>query len=194
MTKENTKSLLLEKGAEIILEKGFNNTGIQDILKAAQVPKGSFYYYFKSKEDFGLDLIDFYANNYTTMMEEYFKDPSTSPINRFKRYVDDWITYFDISNCKGGCPIGNMAQEMGDINESFRIKLKETFDRMKTHISECLREAQEKGEISESLDPDETADFIFDSLEGALLRMKVTKSTTPLKRFYKMISNILTKE
>ncbi len=103
MTKESTRLLLLEKGAEIIIEKGFNNTGIQDILNAAGVPKGSFYYYFKSKEDFGLSLIDFYSNNLSVMMEEYFKDSKKSPLNRFKSFIDDFITYYDLRECKQGC-------------------------------------------------------------------------------------------
>ncbi len=194
MTKESTRLLLLEKGAEIIIEKGYNNTGIQDILNAASVPKGSFYYYFKSKEDFGLSLIDFYSNNLSVMMEEYFKDSKKSPLNRFKSFIDNFITYYDLRECKQGCPIGNMAQEMGDINESFRVKLRDVFDHLKSNIRECLKEAKKLKEISKSIDPDETADFILDSWEGALMRMKVTKDTAPLKRFYKMTKKMLTKK
>ena len=53
---------ILAEGARIIHENGYNNTGIQEILIAAGVPKGSFYFYFKSKEDFGLQLVDFYLD------------------------------------------------------------------------------------------------------------------------------------
>jgi len=58
---DNTKSRLIEIGAEIIHLKGFNHTGIKEILEAAQVPKGSFYHYFESKEDFGLQVIDYFV-------------------------------------------------------------------------------------------------------------------------------------
>jgi len=50
----------LERGAEIIHLKGFNHTGVQEVLRAAGVPKGSFYNYFKNKEDFGLQVIDYF--------------------------------------------------------------------------------------------------------------------------------------
>ncbi|MBI9078040.1 MAG: TetR/AcrR family transcriptional regulator, partial [Desulfatibacillum sp.] len=59
---EDAKTRLLRAAAKIVITKGFNDTGLQEILDAARVPKGSFYFYFKNKEDFGLQLIDFYAD------------------------------------------------------------------------------------------------------------------------------------
>jgi TetR/AcrR family transcriptional repressor of nem operon len=56
--KQDAKERVLETGAAIVHRKGFHNTGIQEILKAAEIPKGSFYFYFDSKEDFGLQLVD----------------------------------------------------------------------------------------------------------------------------------------
>ena len=61
MSKETTKTILLEAGRRIFLEKGYTNSGIETILQAAGVPKGSFYYYFASKEDFGLQVLDRFA-------------------------------------------------------------------------------------------------------------------------------------
>ena len=59
--RQNTRQKILEVGAEIIHLKGYNHTGLQEILQAAGVPKGSFYNYFKNKEDFGLQVIDFFT-------------------------------------------------------------------------------------------------------------------------------------
>ena len=59
--RDNTRNKLIETGAAIIHLKGFNNTGIQEILEAADVPKGSFYNYFRNKEDFGLQVVDFFV-------------------------------------------------------------------------------------------------------------------------------------
>ena len=61
MTKRPTKTRIIAEGAKIIQKNGFNNTGILDVLRAADVPKGSFYFYFKSKEDFGLEVINYLA-------------------------------------------------------------------------------------------------------------------------------------
>jgi AcrR family transcriptional regulator len=78
MRKETTKDRILGHGAQIIHHKGFKNTGIQEILHSAGVPKGSFYFYFKSKEDFGLELIDYYFNFFASMIESHLKGPEVS--------------------------------------------------------------------------------------------------------------------
>ena len=61
MSKEKTKDLLLEAGKKAFLQRGYNNSGIESIVQEAGVPKGSFYYYFASKEDFGMRVLDRFA-------------------------------------------------------------------------------------------------------------------------------------
>jgi TetR/AcrR family transcriptional repressor of nem operon len=100
--KQITKEKILMVGAEIIHRKGFNNTGIQEILKAAGVPKGSFYFYFKSKEDFGLHLIDFFGNFLFSRSEKYLNDSRGSPIERLRLFFDEFLTYFEKNEFKGG--------------------------------------------------------------------------------------------
>jgi len=60
MNSDTTKNRIIQKGAELVYLKGFNNTGIQEVLQAAEVPRGSFYFYFKNKEEFGLCLVDYF--------------------------------------------------------------------------------------------------------------------------------------
>jgi len=79
------------------------------------------------------------------------------------------------------------------MNECFREKLKKALDRIKTKVTECLNEAQERKEISPALDVFETSDFIMSSWQGVLLQMKVTKSTVPFHIFDKMISEVILK-
>src|SRR5438132_4961652 len=61
-TKVPTKAALVDAGLHLMLEKGYHHMGIQDVLQAAGVPKGSFYYYFPSKEAFGLAVIAQFAD------------------------------------------------------------------------------------------------------------------------------------
>ena len=148
----NTKSRIIEIGAQIIHLKGFNNTGIQEILDAAGVPKGSFYNYFKSKEDFGLQVIDYYAQYFADLAESILKDNSLSPLKRIERILNWFIDLFKSKDYTYGCPIGNLSQEMGDLNPAFREKLKGAMDSMAEIYAKALEEAQRIGEISESLD------------------------------------------
>jgi len=185
--KRNTKELILEKGSEIVRLKGFHHTGIQEILNTAGVPKGSFYFYFKSKEDFGLQLIDHYANFFLGNADVFINDENFSYLNRLRRFFDFFLNYFETTNYKGGCTIGNLAQELGDINVRFRVKLNEIFEKMKSKVETFLRHAQNENEISKEIDISIASDFIINSWEGALIRLKVAKSSEPLRIFDKFI-------
>jgi TetR/AcrR family transcriptional repressor of nem operon len=191
MPKETTKFRILSEGAKIIHQKGFNHTGIQEILDAAGVPKGSFYFYFKSKDDFGLQLIDFFTQFVDALAESQLSSREHSPVERLKSFFRIMINTAEEQGCRGGCPIGNLAQEMADQNEAFRTKVREAFRRMSDSIARCLDEARELKQIRQSLDPRETADFILNSWEGALLRMKTENSLEPLLVFENMIFNSL---
>ena len=57
--KSQTRTKLLQTGLRLLAENGFNGTGIKEIVDEVGVPKGSFYYYFKSKEDFTVEIIQF---------------------------------------------------------------------------------------------------------------------------------------
>ena len=186
MAHKDVRSTILEKGARIIHKKGFNHTGIQEILDAAGVPKGSFYHYFKSKEDFGLNLLDYYAVYFTSRAES-LKDKNVPPIKRLKDFFEGFLSFFESNGCELGCPIGNLSQEMGDLSPAFRKRLEEIFLMMRSRIEEVLKEALLGGDLPGSLNIRETADFIVNSWEGAIVRMKVQKNTEALRLFDRMI-------
>lgn len=187
MTKEDTKAKIMAVGARIVHEKGFNNTGIQEILKAAGVPKGSFYFYFKSKEHFGLELIDFYLTVIREGTGRHFGDPDASPLKSLRDFFDELTAIHLERGCKAGCPVGNIAQEMADLSDAIREKTEHAFNQMKQGIKRCLEAAQAAGEIDPDTDCDDTADFILNSWEGALLRMKAQGDVKPLKIFDRMV-------
>ena len=89
--------------------------------------------------------------------------------------------------CAGGCPIGNLAQEMGDLSSKFSLKLKASIDLMVEAYARVLAEAQEAGDISKGLDVKEAAYFIVASWHGAIIQMKLTKDLAPLETHRKFI-------
>ncbi len=191
--KKDTKAHILEMGAQIVHQKGFNATGIQEVLNAAAVPKGSFYFYFKSKEEFGLQLIDYFSNFLFSKMDELLNAENVAPLDKLRNYFEWFLAYSEQNNFTGGCPIGNLAQEMGDLNDSFRGKLKSVFDKMKTNIAQCLEEAQQQGDLSPALDVLNLSDFIVSGWQGALLQMKVIKNTASVRNFERIIFDSLLK-
>ena len=193
MVKENTKNIILQKGAAIIHERGYNNTGIQEICKAANIPKGSFYYYFKNKEDFAGQLIDFFAEYFFSKLEQYYQDDNDPYIERLRKFFVDYLEFFRNNNYRGGCPLGNLAQELSDTNEILRTKIEGVFEDTGEKILRFLEEAQKNGEISPEIDPGEMSEFTFNSWQGALLRMKVSKSPASYLIFEKKIFDVLFK-
>ena len=112
--KTTTKAALVDVGTRLILEQGYHQTGIQDVLQAAGVPKGSFYYYFPSKEAFGREVIAQFAAAYLARLEQYLGDTTASPLTRLRRHQEDLLARFERRGCRGGCLIGNLSQELAD--------------------------------------------------------------------------------
>lgn len=189
----NTKQKILQVGAEIIHLKGFNYTGIQEVLQAAGVPKGSFYNYFKNKEDFGLQVIDYFIGFFASAVEPITQDPSLTASGKIRAILDRFMEVFRERDFAYGCPIGNLTQEMGDLNPAFRNKLKEAVDCMANIYVRLIREGQSCGEISEKIHAEHTAYFIVSSWHGALGHMKLEKSARPLESHIHFIFNHILK-
>jgi TetR/AcrR family transcriptional repressor of nem operon len=193
MDKQETKQTLLEIGTQYLWEHGYYHSGLNDILGEAHVPKGSFYYYFGSKEDFGLQTLDFFAQNLLNGLGSFLEDTSFPPLERLRRYFETSAEDLESLGWRQGCLIGNFGQEMSDQNEIIRQKVDELLARWSAAIASCLRQAQEQGELREDYDVQELADFCLNSWQGAILRMKVVKNTSPLKAFIHHFFDILVK-
>lgn len=183
MEKNETRQQIIQVGTELIARQGFNATGIDAVLKQAGVPKGSFYYYFGSKEEFGLAVIDQFALRYARRLDDYLGDETLSPLNRIRRYLESVLARLEQNHCTKGCLIGNLGQEMADQHERFRTRLEEVFRSWRERFARCLREARAVGELAAAFDVDVMAEFILSGLEGAILRTKVMKSPRPLQDF-----------
>lgn len=178
-----TRELLLRAGLEVLTEKGFSATGIEEILGRVGVPKGSFYHYFDSKEAFGLDLIERYGAFFARKLDRHLGNPALSPLSRVRAFVLDATDGMARYDYRRGCLIGNLGQEMGALPESFRAKLKETFEDWQARFSACLIEAQQAGELAPEADTRQLAAFFWIGWEGAVLRAKLEQSAAPLEVF-----------
>ena len=185
--KAPTKATLVDAGLHLMLEKGYHHTGIQDVLQAAGVPKGSFYYYFPSKEAFGREVIAQFAAAYVARLEQCLGDTTHSPLTRLRRHLDETLARFERRGCRGGCLIGNLSQELADQSEPFGAQLEAVLNDWRERYARVFREAQAVGELRADLDPQQLAEFYLNSFEGAVLRAKVSKSPAPLRLFLAMM-------
>ena len=183
MAKANTREEIIRKGAELIHAQGFKSTGLQQILQAANIPKGSFYFYFKSKEDFGLEIIDYFNAIIGSIFTKYLSDKTMPPLQRMEKLFGCFENIFQKSGYTLGCPIGNLSLELADTNERLRQHLQDVIEKLIAKIQSCLEEAQSDGSLSVDLNAADTAHFIFHGFEGAVLHMKVVKSIQPFQAF-----------
>jgi len=178
-----TRAALIEAGTQLILEKGYNNTGLDEILREANVHKGSFYHFFKSKEDFGLQVVAEYAAFRLGSLDEQLNNAELRPLDRLRRFYELAGQRHQRLGYRKGCLFGNLGQEMADQSEVFRTRLEGVLSEYRAKIAGCFREAQRVGDLRCDLDVDRLAGFCLNSWEGALLRMKVAKSYEPLNDF-----------
>ena len=87
----DTRQHILDTAQPIILDKGFTAVGLNQLLSAAAVPKGSFYHYFKSKEAFGEALLDSYFENYQARLDALLKLPGKNAAERLMTYWQGWL-------------------------------------------------------------------------------------------------------
>jgi TetR/AcrR family transcriptional regulator, transcriptional repressor for nem operon len=191
MGREKTRDILLEAGKRVFLEKGYNNAGLEAILQAAGVPKGSFYYYFESKEDFGLQVLNRFAERYDAEFERCLGDPSRGPVERLRRFFEGGLEKLASQSCRSGCLVGNLSQEMASQSETFRQRLEAVFEGWRERFAACIEQAQRAGEVAAHLDPHVLAEFLLNSWEGAVLRAKTMRSAEPLRAFLTIVFDSL---
>ncbi|MCM0614152.1 TetR family transcriptional regulator C-terminal domain-containing protein [Marinobacter sediminum] len=186
MTTNDTRNHIIQTGADLIGHKGFGATGINGILTAAGVPKGSFYHYFSSKNDFGLAVIDTFAEEYDAKLDGILNDRSRACADRLRAYFDTGLETMTTCDYTRGCLIGNLGQELAGQNEMFRTRLDKVFSGWEKRFERCIVEAQADGEIKADIDASDAASFLLSGWEGAILRSKVLKSTEPMDRFVRV--------
>lgn len=183
MKRIHNKDDIVQVGLDIVLSRGFTATGVEAILKQANVPKGSFYNFFSSKEEFALAIIDKYVAGRNELFYPIFSDESLPPLERVKKSFQTLIALFTGEECSKGCLIGNLGQEMSDQFETVRQRLEQSLQKWTAELTKLLMQAQKENSISAELDAEMLAENLISSFQGALLRSKVKKSPEPLRNF-----------
>jgi len=178
-----TREALIRYGTEILTEKGFHSTGIDEVLKHVGVPKGSFYHYFGSKDEFGHAIIDYYAAYFARKLDRWLLDTHRPPLERIADFVSDAKGGMERHAFRRGCLIGNMGQELGALHEGFRERLKSVFEDWQDRMARCLEAARADGEIAPDADCRRLARFFWIGWEGAVLQAKLVRNTSPLDLF-----------
>jgi TetR/AcrR family transcriptional regulator, transcriptional repressor for nem operon len=179
---------ILDAGIGVLSNKGYNGTGIKEIVDAAGVPKGSFYNHFASKEAFVVEAIEKTANENIEWVKSVLCDDKLSPKTRIFNFFDAGHQAQKEQGFQGGCFIGNLCLEMSDENEAIRAATTQVMCKIVKMMGDCLVEAQKAGELSKDTDAYELAEFIHCAWEGAVMRMKGQRSCEAYDVFRKQVN------
>jgi TetR/AcrR family transcriptional repressor of nem operon len=195
MAAKSTREHLIDVGLGLMHRDGYNATGLSDILKAADVPKGSFYHHFGSKEDFAAAVLERYgmrAREHTTAV---LNDASTPPLKRLRRYFSDLVKIYGQQGAIPGCMLGRFSLEIAAESPPLRKRISASFDHWQHTIATVIQQAIEQEELPAGTDPESLAGFLLNSWEGALLRSQAEKSNAPLESFVRYVfDGLLSKE
>ncbi len=179
--KPNDKKLLLINiGTAIFTQKGFSITSLDEIVEIAEIPKGSFYYYFKSKDEFAIEVIKNYGIYFSKKLQRILSNDKKSPLERLKEFTKEAEAGVKRYEFKRGCLIGNLGQEMATLEERFRIELLNVIADWRDQVRLCIDLAKAQREIKTTIDSSELANFFWCAWEGAVLCSKLELSTQPL--------------
>jgi TetR/AcrR family transcriptional repressor of nem operon len=174
-----TKQDLLELGLQLLLKHGYADLGVATLLEQAGVPKGSFYHHFESKEDFGLQAIDFYMQGVHGALEAAFASDGREPLQQIRHFFE-----LVAGGYKGegylGCLLGGLGQELAGVSPAFRTKVEECFNVIARRFEKALKVAKAQGQLREGIEPRELADLLVNCWEGAALRSRLRRSPGPL--------------
>jgi TetR/AcrR family transcriptional repressor of nem operon len=189
MRPTGTRDHLLSTGLKVLHARGFHASGVQDITDAAEVPKGSFYTHFDSKERFGAEVLGRYWERRADRALAILSDETRTPLERLKAY---FASKTQVSGpFDKGCMIGNFSAELAGDSRLVRDRLAGVFAAWTQMLATCIREAQGAGELRPTLDPDSIAAFLIDAFEGAVLRTKVDRDATALRRFQTVVFSVI---
>jgi TetR/AcrR family transcriptional regulator, transcriptional repressor for nem operon len=185
--KPDTRRKLVQAGLQMIHAEGYAATGIQSIVERADVPKGSFYNHFASKEAFAAEVIDAYYDRSRDKLRAILGKSDIPALERLKAYFDDLIDVFRATGFTKGCLLGNTSAEVADHSAIMRERLVEQFAAWEKSFEACIADAQKQGAIGDRIPARLLGRFVLNSWEGALLRMRAEKSDAPLLEFKEII-------
>ncbi|WHX15670.1 TetR/AcrR family transcriptional regulator [Streptomyces malaysiensis subsp. malaysiensis] len=191
VTKVETRQSLLEAARQIVAAKGYAAVGINEVLAATGVPKGSFYHYFASKDAFGEAMMKSYFDDYLATMDGIIADKGKSSAERLMSY---WQRFYDTQaadDCQGGCLVVKLGAEVSDLSEVMRAATKVGTTAIVDRLEQMINDGITDGSVSVGESPRMTAEALYDLWLGASMMAKIHRSAHHLDRAMTVTRQVL---
>jgi TetR/AcrR family transcriptional repressor of nem operon len=183
MKEQTTKERILEAAEELMQERSYHSVGLKQLLDAVKVPKGSFYHYFASKEQFGIEMIKHYMKEASAHKRAFLLNREKEPdaLKRLFRYLEGSIDFMDQHPGKFPCLAVKLGNEISEISEGMRNELVQGFRDWINIYREVLDDAVKAGQLPDSMDTATEAARIQDHWAGAAQRAVIFRSSEPVR-------------
>ena len=182
MTKEYNKNFIIQQSAKLFYYKGYKNTELTDIFKACDMPNDIFYKFFSSKEELLSSVIKYHTENLINFFNNNVDDLS---IDKFHYFFEKYFENIVNNRFHGGSPLGNLALELSDLNNSIREELVKSYKKIELRFSffiTTLKYAFPKK--YDDIVPETTARLLIALLEGTILMLKTEKESFAINDFF----------
>ena len=182
---------ILTVAQTIIGAKGYAAVGLTEILSAADVPKGSFYYYFKSKDAFGEALLNQYFEDYLAEIDKTLFSNDKPMADSLMKYWGNWKDTQESFDCQGKCLAVKLGAEVSDLSEAMRLALKSGTAKIIGHLETAIKAGISDGSIRVDAEANLLANNLYQLWLGASLMAKITRTKKPLENAMTMTKSLL---
>ncbi|QDY71126.1 TetR/AcrR family transcriptional regulator [Qingshengfaniella alkalisoli] len=178
---DQTRQKILDTGRHLVVAKGFGGVGLSELLKESGVPKGSFYYYFPSKEAFGHAMLRDYVVDYLARMDALIERDLTGA-DKLIAFCAAWMDDERQAGLVSTCLVVKLAAEVADLSNDLRQVLDEGVNALIARLATILREGLNDGSVMSHGDPDAAARGLYAQWLGAAILSKLSQDQAPLER------------
>lgn len=175
-----TRTRILEQGRTLVLAQGFGGLGLTELLTASGVPKGSFYYYFASKEAFGCAMLEAYVADYLAALDAIIARPQPAA-ERLDSFFNAALEG-DAGSMADRCLVVKLAAEIADLSEDMRQVLDDGVAAVCDRIALLMRQGEEDGSVIRQPDPERAAALLYSQWLGAAIIAKLSRRPGPLEQ------------
>jgi TetR/AcrR family transcriptional regulator, transcriptional repressor for nem operon len=173
----DARERIIRAGALLFLTRSYHAVGVDELCAAAEVRKGSFYYYFGSKADLAKAVIDLHAEAFRAALQGI----AGTPLQRLHAGADViGAIQMDFESRFGrvvGCPFGNLAAELATTDEEVRRHVAAVLEELERHLAEVCHQLAADGLLRAGADPDRLARTLVAQYQGMILLAKVGASS-----------------
>jgi len=189
-----TRERILESADNLFYLHGYNATGLDKIIKAAEVTKGNFYYHFESKESLAIASLERHFDLLTKELEQKVLNRKKSPLKTLFGILDLMSGRQKKQKQDGymrGCYFGNLTLELSTDSQAVRNKVKDIFKQYLDLFESLLKEAKNTGEVADDIDPKTFSAVILSQMEGAMLLDKANQKPLAMNTCVRFIKRYL---